>query len=199
MRDPCACCFPPILAEVIMPSIWAAAGGSLLPVCPSQGYNQLFAEPRHVEPVYVEMNSSVLQCLLLLWSKKGPIFVRPAFRERNSVIVVSSKTDIGICARVDYRQVYSSSHLLPSLPSALTATEAANTAQHFLSPLPQPSLVPFIITEAELRFFYTARKLQDSYSSLSIRCLLATLSLRPGAKRLSPCTSSDESSPAALQ
>lgn len=68
-----------------MPSIWAAAGGSLLPVCPSQGYNQWFAQPRHVEPVYVEMNSSVLQCLLLLWSKKGPIFVRPAFRERNSV------------------------------------------------------------------------------------------------------------------
>lgn len=65
-----------------MPSIWAAAGGSLLPVCPSQGYNQWFAQPRHVEPVYVEMNSSVLQCLLLLWSEKRAYICKANFQRK---------------------------------------------------------------------------------------------------------------------
>lgn len=48
-----------------MSSIWAAAGGLLLPVVPSQGYKKCFAGASHVEFVSVEMNSSVLQHHLL--------------------------------------------------------------------------------------------------------------------------------------
>lgn len=51
-----------------MSTIWAAAGGFLLPVVPSQGYKQWFAERSHVEFVSVKMNSSVLPCLLLRWT-----------------------------------------------------------------------------------------------------------------------------------
>lgn len=53
-----------------MSSIWAAAGGLLLPGCPSQGYKQWSAEHRHVKSVSVEMRSDVLQCLLLLQSEQ---------------------------------------------------------------------------------------------------------------------------------
>lgn len=52
-----------------MSTIWAAAGGFLLPVVPSQGYKQWFPERSHVEFVSVKMNSSVLPCLLLRWTK----------------------------------------------------------------------------------------------------------------------------------
>lgn len=69
-------------------------------------------------------------------------------------------------------RVCSSSHLLPTLSSALTATETVSTAQHLLSSPPQPSLCLFIITEVEVSFVCSARMLRASSYSPFIRCLL---------------------------
>lgn len=86
-----------------MSSIWAAAGGLLLPGCPSQGYKQWSAEHRHVKFVSVEMRSDVLQCLLLLQSEqKKCLCLQGQLWEKEIVCTGdSSKTDTDVCARVE--------------------------------------------------------------------------------------------------